>query len=315
MQFLPVYQRFVRRRAPYTGRAASVKGGWALSGGGNSCVLRSLLNICNALRVLSACRSSCPTTCLRMPAAPVSATTLPHPLPSTLSPAIVSRMQRLKIKCRRITKQAASLAPSPVASCKLPVVSWQLCVGSCILGHRIVARRGRQQRRLVENPSVHVKCMRRQARRATCEIYAHTYVECISGRRRTTPTTRPLPVLHARALLQLHVSPPSPSSLGQLIKIHEKSSKARINFGRRKNCAKGMRKEIWKWNCWKIATATAMAMAMAVAMTICRRASKTIKRIKWAGKCIRLGRQRSYSSSSPSLSLFRFLLLSLLACS
>lgn len=126
MQFLPVYQSFVRRRAPYTARAASVKGGWALSGGGNSCVLRSLLNICNALRVLSACRSSCPTTCLRMPAAPVSATTLPHPLPSTLSPAIVSRMQRLKIKCRRITKQAASLAPSPVASC-------QLSVGSCVL--------------------------------------------------------------------------------------------------------------------------------------------------------------------------------------
>lgn len=26
---------------------------------------------------------------------------------------------------------------------------------------------------LVENPFVHVKCMRRQARRATCEIYAH----------------------------------------------------------------------------------------------------------------------------------------------
>lgn len=61
---------------------------------------------------------------------PDSATTLPHPLQSTLSPAIVSRMQRLKIKCRRITKQAASLAPSPVASYQLPVVSCVLAVAS-----------------------------------------------------------------------------------------------------------------------------------------------------------------------------------------
>lgn len=86
-----------------------------------------------------------------------------------------------------------------IASCKLPVASCQLCVGSCILGHRIVACRGRQQGRLLENPSVHVKCMRRQARRATCEIYAHTYVEGISGRRQATSTTRPSPIPHARA--------------------------------------------------------------------------------------------------------------------
>lgn len=198
-------------------------------------MLGSLFNICNALRVLSACRSSCPTTSLHTPPVPVSETTLPHSLPSTLSPAIVSRMQRLKIKCRRITKQAASLSPLPVASCELPVVSWQLHLGpqNCCTSRGATRKAGGKS---------FCACKMHEASSATCEIYAHTYVECTSRRRQATPTTRPcrMPV-YTRSC---NVSLPPPSRLGQLIKIHEKSSKARINFEKRKKCAKRMRKEI-----------------------------------------------------------------------
>lgn len=192
-----------------------------------------------------------------------------------------------------------------IASCKLPVASCQLCVGSCILGHRIVACRGGSK----EGCWKILLCMLNAwgGKRVVPRVkFMHIHMlNAFQGEGRPR-----LPHGHRLCRMPVHtrrcnVSPPSPSSLGQLIEIHEKSSKARINFGQRKKCAKGMRKEIWKWNCWKIAkaTATAMAMALALAMTICRRASRTIKRIKWAGKCIRLGRQSSFSSSLP-LSLY-----------
>lgn len=47
-----------------------------------------------------------PAACCLLP--PAIVTTSTHPVPSTLSPGIVSRRQRLKIKRCRITKQAAA---------------------------------------------------------------------------------------------------------------------------------------------------------------------------------------------------------------
>lgn len=67
---------------------------------GNSCLQRSSLNICNALAYEAAAQPSLTHATTTSPVAGLS--------------SIVSRMQRLKIKCCRINKQAA------------PVASWQL---------------------------------------------------------------------------------------------------------------------------------------------------------------------------------------------